>query len=646
MQKMSKRDGHKGFHHHHDPMSIKAPPIQSINNQNRIYAFLGERIRGQDTAIYGLSCTLSRLIQPHNERKVYKATLGGPSGTGKMTTIEAIRHLLGMDPGYAYANQFIALSGISVSDDKAKAGGKDGLSLLKRLKNAIQTPKSPLTGKKDTLPYLCLFIDGIEKASARFIDCVGPLFETGTYTIATGESFSIPKKTPLLVLFTTNCASAGIAKMSKYDDSVAAEMIRLNLKERWPDDNLMEKMEPIYPFYILKADTLRPILMVKFDEYVRDSDISNRFGKGMMEYTSQVKDMIVEHVLVKVNTAHGIQGSISQLIRKLDIFFCAGLGALDSYLSEIGADQQHLRSPIVVTTHSIDIIRFRESLDRQLDNAVKELKEQAVVGGGLSVSTVINSILKNPENEQIMAECDPKQEGTVNAVAMAYGNISLCSLVMNITYNNYQIINHHDQEEEVRELKRKLKRYKNDLKEVIHTIDRASSTEGSFHSTMKKIADAKRKLIESSVSSSDEEDNHPCYLPAPHVTYKSLKPIANKKRARPLRLSSETIQPLHKRVRLDENDTMLDLSDEIDLYLDGASEETELQQESEEEDENDSILSEILAESEEEEVIEQRKDWLYCKKCGKMKPKSVFIRKRKDCKTGVSISSVCASCRK
>lgn len=724
---MSKRNGHKGFHHHSN-LSSKPPPAISICNHPRIYTFLRERVRGQDTSLNGLASILSRLLQPHTERKVYKATLGGAEGSGKGTTVETVRYLLGMDPGYIYASQFVSLSGSAVSDNKSKAGGKEGVSLMKRLHKATQTAKSPETGKKETLPYICLFIDNVDKACAKFIDCVGPLLENGTYTMGSNESFSIPKKTPLLVLFTTNCASAGIASMTKLDDSVAAEMIRLTLKQRWPEGNLMKRMEPIYPFYILKAETVRPILMTKFEEYVRDSDISNKYGKGTMQYSMEVKTMIVDHVLAKVNTAHGIQGSISQLINKLDIFFSIGLGALDTLLIDTGGDQKNLMSPIVVTTHSIDTNRFRESLDQQLESVVKELRQAAsstsCAEKRLSVCNVIDSILDNPENQQIMAECDTKQEGTVNAVAMAYGDISLCSLVMNITYNNYQVINHLDQEEEVRALKKKLRRYKSNLKEVIQAIDHSCS-ESSFNTTMKEIADSKRQLIESSGSSSGDDDysddsrdyyHHTKRLPANNNSPSSLKNHSlemSKKRTRPPPCikrklpSPQIVAPVRhtnrnvislsqhlkdqenanhrdKRIRLSQSEMTLDYSDEVDLYIDEATDEDDIFNDTNEH----SCLSDILSEEEEEEVVvvkkkkkkkQEMKEVLMitntpthkekesevkmpeitieseeeedekprsCTSCNQMRSASAFIRKRKDCKSGISVSTVCVVCRK
>lgn len=688
----NKRNGHKRF-----SMSDKQVPVISICNQPRIYEFLSKDIKGQNTALNGIAAIISRLIQPHTDRKVYKWTLGGPPGTGKKSTVQRVRYLLGMDIGSLYVDQFISLNGASVSDNNAKAGGKEGILLMKRLKKATQTVKSVETGKKELLPYVCLFIEDIDKASSKFMDCLGPLFESGSYAMTTNDSFSMPKKTPLIVIFTTNSASIEIAAMKRGDDTRAQEMIRQTLRERWPNSDLAKRIEPIFPFYIVNIEILKPILMKKFDEYVQESDINNRFGKAALRCDDEVKQILVDHVLVKVNTAHGIQGSISQLICKLDIFFSSGLGVIENMLAESGSNQQQLLSPIIVTAHSIDTRRFCQNLDQQFENVVKDLRQQSVgFEKSLSIERVIDSILKNPENDQIMEECNSKQEGTVNAVAMAYGDISLCSLVMNITYNSYQVVNHIDQQEEVQYLKKKLRRYKTDLKEMIHTIDN-SCKESSFNSTMKQIADSKRQLIESSVSSSgddddDEDDENSNYhrlgsrspsfyqqqkknercKKRPHSIINTptiTKPIYSSPRhdrmiSAKVVTTTEDVVHIDKRIRLMESDMLLDYSDEVELYING-----EVDEEEEDDDEDDDLIRDILTgdnEEEEEEKYhsstttikqndyeedeeEDNDEIMACTRCRNKKGIDAFKRKRKDRKHGeqrITISSICNTCRK
>lgn len=693
----NKRNGHKGFH----SVIQQTPPapVLTFCNQPRIYEFLRRDIKGQDTALNGLAAIISKILQPHTERRVYKSTLGGPAGTGKRSTVQRVKNLLGMDTGGEYANQFLILNGSSVSDNTLKAGGKEGVTLLKRLKNAVTTDKSLVTGKKETLPYLCLFIEDIDKASAKFMDCLGPLFETGTYALTSNETFSIPKRTPLLVLFTTNSAATEINTMKRHDDTAAAEFIRQTLTKKWPDGNLMRRIEPIFPFYTLGTETLKPILMTKFEEYVQTSDITHRYGKSNIQYSDEVKRMLVDHVLVKFNTAHGIQGSISQLIRKLDIFFSTGLGVINNLLTEAsngGHHHQQLLSPIIVTVHSIDTHRFCQSLDQQLDNVVQDLRKQQhlnpyshlmAVGSRdatLSIERVIDSILENPENHQIMEECNPTQEGTVNAVAMAYGDISLCSLVMNITYNNYQVVNHHDQKEEVLYLKKKLRRYKHNLKEVIQTIDR-TSTESSFNSTMKKIADAKRELIESSSGSSSGDDDddryyhHPRLRQSNRVSPSSPTTVVEQSKKRPhssislplpiythpiCQQQQQQDEPIKKRMRLEDEYRYLASSSDSDIFEDD--------EDDDDDDDDEDLLKDLMSSSSEEEeeeeaeeeevkevcdstatmacVIEEEEEGMKkCTLCKRKKCLDSFIHKRINTRTGqirTSTSAKCITCRK
>jgi hypothetical protein len=302
-----------------------------------------------------------------------------------------------------------------------------------------------------------------------------------------------------------------------------------------------------------------------------------------------------------------------------------GLGVIQTMVAE----NEPLLKPILVTAHSIDTHRFAESLDKQLDNVIKEIKQQrqSSTGGGLSTTQVIDSIFENPDNHQIMDKCDTSQKGTVEAVTMAYGDRPLCSLVVNITYNNYQVVNHLDQQEEVRHLKRRLTSYKNTLKEMIHTIDRTCTESSPFHSTMKKIADTKRELIESSNSSDDDDDDHH-NEDEEAVAALGVTTTKKKKRIRSLCLTNEAslLGPLSKRPRM-EDEMMLDFSDEIELYTRGDDEE-------EEEDDD--------------ELVEEPEETVWCTKCEKLKSPEVFIRKRKD-KSGILRSTRvehCSTCRK
>jgi len=602
----------------------KKVPADDIRFQPGIYQFLRDRVKGQDTALNGIAAILSNMLLCR-EARVFKFTLGGAIGSGKKTTLRAIKQLLGMNEGQMYASQFVEAQGMLVNDASHRTGGRESVALMDRLRKARESVISMDTGKEEVLPYLCLFVDEVEKACSVFMDYVGQLLEHGRCVVgSSGRTLSLPKLTPLLVIFTSNCASSEISMMTKTDDLMAADLIGRALEQRWPNANAVKHLRPLLPYYPLKNETLEPILMEKFEEYVSKSALSNRFGLRSIQYADEVKAMLVRHVLARVDTTPGVQGSIGQLFYKLDTVFSMGLGVIQTMVAE----NEPLLRPILVTAHSIDTHRFAESLDKQLGDVIKEIKQQQQQSsmrgggcGGLSTTQVIDSIFENPDNHQIMDKCDTSQKGTVEAVTMAYGDRPLCSLVVNITYNNYQVVNHLDQQEEVRHLKRRLTSYKNTLKEMIHTIDRTCTESSPFHSTMKKIADTKRELIESSNSSDDGDDDA--------AEEEATTTEKKRKRIRPLCLTNEasslSLGPLSKRPRM-EDEMMLDFSDEIELYTMGDGED----------------------EYDDDDLAEEPEETLWCTKCEKLKIPEVFIRKRKD-KAGILRSTQaehCSTCRK
>lgn len=704
---MNKRDGHKRFHGSGGQLSGPTMKTndsvlaETVKSQPQIYHFLRERVKGQDTSLNGLASILSSLLACRKSH-IYRALLGGASGSGKTTTVHAVKQLLGMGEGQRYARQFIEISGVTVNDAATAATqrvyNREKEALVKRLNKAKRATSSSDTGKKEPYPYLCLFVDDVDKATHAFIDFLGLLLERSVQK-STADGFTLPARTPLLVLFTSSSASDEIGAMKKNDDLMASDMVRRAFSKRWQNSSLMKHLEPILPFYPLKTETLRPILLQKFDEYVTDSGLTSRFGQRAIQYSDEVKHLLVDHVLARVNTSHGIQGSIGQLFYRLDIFFSTGLGIINTMVSE---NEQLLR-PIQVTAHSIDTHRFAESLDKQLDSVIQEFKQQqqqqlVALGPTVPTSQVIDAIMTNPENQQIMGECDPGQEGKVNAVTMAYGDRPLCSLVVNIIYNNYQVVNHHDQHEEVQRLKRKMRGYKHTLKEVIETIDRTCK-ESTFNDRMRQFADAKRELVESSnTSSSDESDDHSYQVPS--LTHSVKRPNKNKKRPHstsshitntstssggsPLIASGGTI-PLTKRIRLaeEDEDMTLDFSDEIDFYL----KETNIFTDDDEEDEGTLNMEEwAIINSEEschdssnEEEEQEKEDLssspiyevvieelssplgvevvsattttsrIECPRCGKAKPIEAFTRKRKTLhgqQIRTAPTQYCNTCRK
>lgn len=630
-------------------------PAEEIYQQPKIYSYLRESVKGQDTSVNRLSCTLMSLLTCQ-DGTIFPITLGGASGGGISTTINAIKRFLGMEEGQLYAKQFVEIHGASVSDTKHNTGGKEGTELIKRLNRAKKSGNSVETGKPIRLPYLCLFVEHVDKAAPSFISAVlDPLFDKGKLTLSSGERYQVPTRTPTLVLFTSTCVSDEISNMTNTDDVMASDLICRALRKRWPESNTVNHFGTILPYYPLDEETLRPLLIKKFEEYVAKSHITSRFGTDAVHYTDEVKILLVDHVLARMNAVHGAQGSIGQLFSRLELLFSTGLGVIETLFKE---DVCRLPKPILISTHSIDTHRFAESLDKQLDHLIGEFQQGGSIRKVVPTSKVIESIYENPENRQIMARCDTAQPGTVNAVTMAYGDRPLCSLVVNINYTNIQIINHRDQHEEVHYLKKKIHAYKNTLKDMIETIDRSSlssSTKdaGSFNITLKKIADDKRQLIESSsgTSSGDESEE---YVPRRH----RKRTIHNTH----LCTSHDSITsgpqpPLNfsnKRVRLsiEAEEIEHDYREDVERYLKriavsetwGVDEQDYLSNSVTTEDEDDQRMkgNETLFLLEDNEY-----DVRLCTHCQLYKPSISFMKKRKD-KKGIlrtTITPYCSGCR-
>jgi hypothetical protein len=516
----------------------KEAPARKMAHLQEAYDYLRTRIKEQDTSIYRLASILADALTRKesawgaDKPLLYKAILAGTSGCGKTETVLRVKEFLGMAAGYEYEHQFIEIEGVTMSEEvpSGLSAALVGYSLADRLNGALSNYKNDEWWKLETMnhqtqeykqayaeytqkqceirpeevavpPYLLLFIDEIDKAPLEFILLLTTLMDTGNYTSPSQVSFRLPKQTALIILCTSNYAAERLCQMEPRNDEVAESLVKKAMGDNRLRAHTIERMGKILPYYPLRTEALRLILMEKLEDYVNKSVIANRFGSNAISYDQDVKNMLVDHVLLKVNSEYGIRGSIGQLIFKLNIFFGSALGVLDQMVS----GGQPLNAPIRVTAHNIDTRLFGASFDQEFDRFVKDFKKKD------ETRSLIQSLRDNPDNRQTLSLCNPREEGRVNAVAMAYGNAPLCSLVMNITYNNYQIVNQYDSKESAREVQRLNERVnvlKDALKEVIHTVD-SSNKEASFNITMKRVADSKRDLIESSEDSEHEYQSKP-----------------------------------------------------------------------------------------------------------------------------------------
>lgn len=454
----------------HKEKALKSAPARKNTRIRYLYDYFRTRIKEQDTSIYRLSAMLIDLLLRKqsawgaNKPLLYKLTLAGTPSSGKTETVMAMRHYLGMEPGYEYEHQYIELDGATL--DSVLSG------LAERLNHAIRN--SP--------PYMMLFIDNLERASRESINALHDFLGSGTLRDET--IFMLPVETTLLIVSTYGTNE--LCQMERRDDTMAENLIQCAMTKRGIRKETIERLSQILPFYQLDDEVLRRILTEKLDEYVSTSVITSRFGDKMVTYLGDAKSILVNHVLTKVRTEYGgIRGSIRELFLKLNVLFATSLDVLEEMLEE--KNEAIPNKPLYLSACSFDTHQFNKSLAHQLDPIIRLIKE-------------------NPDNQQTLDLCDPTQEGQVNAVAMTYGEVALCSLVMNITYNHYQFVNHYDDKtsgREIHRLKEEVKGLKGALKEMIQTVDNRGRTI-AFNDHLKSIADRNRELIESS-----DDDNVP-----------------------------------------------------------------------------------------------------------------------------------------
>lgn len=675
------RENHRRFH---------APVLAEENHkQPQIFAYFKERVKGQDTSLNRLACTLASFLSTR-ETITFSMLIGGANGSGKRTTISNVRHFLGMDPGQRYAKQYVDVEGVSLDEGSQYNNNNNNIggceALVKRLNKAKKTATSSDTGRPESVPYLCLFIDNIERVSRSFIESIiKPLKEKAQCYAPSGTLFTLPAKTPLLILYTSHCASDEIANMKHADDLMASDLIYRALLKRWPDTNAGNHVGVILPYYPLGHETLRPMLMKTFEDFVAKSHMTRRFGEGSVQYGDEVKNLLIDHVLARVNATHGAQGSLGQLSHRLDILFSMALAEMEKLVEENVVCASFLAKPIFVSAQSIDTKRFAESFTKKLEHVIQEFNTTSSSNNNREIETfrVIESILDNPENSQFIEQCDTSKEGHVNAVTMAYGDRPLCSLVVNINYTNIHVINHRDEHDKVRHLKKKVRACRDTLKMMIDTIDKSSKKEGSsFNKKMKKIADAQRvrSLIESSSGSTsldddDEDDDADENNPFARSKTKRIRALCSNSGN-----GSAVVVANAKRVRLDDARMAMEFSDEVDFYTKTLNDDSEnsftlpkkkrklfveedavlllnnnLDEDEEEEEEEDDedeegyqhMLSTYEEEVEQENIdIEEGIQW--CPGiCCSYKPLSSFVRKRIDRK-GIPrswVSEYCHTCR-
>ena len=447
-------------------------PARTICNMIAIENHFKEKVLDQPTSIRRLSYTLSEMLNRCQEDiAIYLWTLSGPSGTGKTRTARELRHFLGMDEGYEYEEQYVEF------DASANYGGdeianRDCHDVIDRLSAAKQTPS----------PYLFLFIHGFDEASYVFKQLIYCLVRDGHYKTSNGTHFKLPKDTALLIVCGCHYGKKLILDMTSRCDDAALIAIKQDMRRSIPDQ-MIERIDLILPYYPLRIETRRILLGIKYDSYIQNSRLVKRYGIAILKSSPAGKEMLINHVLSKIDKDCGMHSKERELKDKMNSLFESCIAVME------GMHQRHPTETIYLEKFSFDTQRFGEILNREFDK---------VTAGFLT------SIKDNPANQQYLDKCDPGRNGKVDALTMRYGEeIPLCGLIMNITYitvNNY----YGDEEtEDLKDSNKRLEEKNKKLKGCLLAVNAAAEKEQ--HGTINAIIKNNKELFNESSDESGEE---------------------------------------------------------------------------------------------------------------------------------------------
>lgn len=566
----TKRGGGGGMTHQKQQPPLPAPsflkaPARTTTNMLEIERRFKENVLDQPMSINRLSSTLSSMLKRSaNDQSRFLWTLCGPIGTGKRTTVRFLRHFLGMDVGYEYAQQYIEFEAATENNNVSFSDCHDILTKIKKsLETATTLP-----------PYVLLFIHGFQDASYNFKTMLNTLLRDGAYR----DVFTLPPDVALLIVCASDWGSDDIMKMTKNNngrrcDDSACELIKKAMKASITNQ-LINRIDLILPYYPLKIETMRTLLGVKFENSLLNSSLVKRFGPDRLKTTAIVKDMLINHVLAKVDSERSMHSVERVLTDKLTTLIETGMSVIDSM------EKGERIESIFLEKFSFDTSLLSKIFTEEIDKVT---------------TNFLTSIKNHPANEQFLENVDSGRNGRVDTLTMRCNNnngeeVALCGLIMNITYvtiNNYY--NAIEDEESARlndELKECLEAEKLKVKKLKGClIEVNAAAEKEHHGTINTIIKNNKELFNESSDESGEE--------------KTSKSSPCKSQQQPLLLTQPPLQP-NKRKALEDVDEENDdvLKKKIKKARLRKLEEEE--EEGEEEEEEEEELS-FTIESEEEE---------------------------------------------
>jgi len=384
----------------------------------------------RDKRSYGFDC-------PSN---LFKMVFTGTTGCGKTEMVRWIKYLLGMDTDFEYARQYVEV----IKQQKEDVGESstttattttttmsshtvyaDMDALVDKLNEALYTyDDNNANGKRKCVSprFILLVIDEVDTLDNAFLYNIGPLLSTGSLTKKTNSdsnartSFLLPSETSLMILFTCSYGEEGIRQMSNKSDDTARLHIVTDMIKRDMNQSMVEGMGLLVPFYPLKIETLRMILMERLEQFIKESFVCKQFGE--ITYDGDVKNMLIEKVLNFTQQRRGIRQGLGKLLEKIGDFF-------DKALRELHKKQivcKNAKSQLIVRLHEIDVKKFDEQIEQECQQFINE---------------VMRSILNDPRSVDTMTEYRAKEK-KIDALSMYMKDGHVYSSDIQLDYNVHQ----------------------------------------------------------------------------------------------------------------------------------------------------------------------------------------------------------------
>lgn len=523
---------------------LKPAPIRELCGYREIYESIKTTIKEQDGAIYKMSFIIDDVFRgnqpPEGKGKpfIFKFCISGPSGCGKTEMANCIQHILGMQSGYEFENQFISIDGSVMQDDQqinAVTGAAPGLvghdeekSLahrLNRAKNIYIGPRlKAILAKKNTNhsqykkelaeyensgiempPFLFVFIDELDKASPAFIRAINGFIDTGNYCTPDGsENFRLGQEMHLLIVFTANYAEDMISQMDTRNQLQAEQYIVQAMKDHGLGNNSIARIGDFFAFFPLNRNALKNIIIGKLDNFIRDTDIAKEYGSDRIFYADEVKELLVGKILDLTDRDRGVRHGLRLLFNNLNTLFKKTLDALKKLLQQNDKllDDNHR---IELKATEFDMQLFNESIEREFkafeeDIVMALLDDPEFLEKMKKKEQELGTYTETQQQQQqqmIVAntDVDDKKPQKMGSMSMFIGkrHIASCGLDMNLTINN--TTNIYFNADNTRKLREENRELKETLSKIIDIVEEKDKNPLRLLRKIKKTTDEAKDLL-------------------------------------------------------------------------------------------------------------------------------------------------------